>query len=293
MSGIDDSGNEWEISGTTRVVGLIGYPATYSLSPAIHNAAYRAMGIDARYVVFPVQGDAVREAVAAIRALNLVGVSVTVPHKSAVVEYVDELTSAASRLSSVNWISNNDGTLVGDSTDGEGFLRALAQMHGVDVTGRHVAVLGAGGAARAIVGACVDAGCGQVTVMNRTQSAAIRLAELSPVIRVGSAPDVVSADVVVNATSVGMDGALVDEMPIDPSLLQPSQVVMDLVYSPNKTRLYTAARARGCEVSNGLGMLVHQAAAQIERWTGKPAPIDTMMRVVAPRVDDTDASEAT
>jgi shikimate dehydrogenase len=209
-----------------------------------------------------------------MRTLGIAGLSVTMPHKEDVAAAVELLAPAAAALRSVNTVSRDDaGRLVGHSTDGDGFVASLAAA-GITVDDVRVVVLGAGAAARSVVDALGRAGARDVAVVNRTRDKAVGAAALAPTGRVGSLDDIVAADIVVNATSIGMGSA---ELPVDPTLLRPGQVVADLVYHPLETALLAAARAAGCTPVDGLGMLVHQAVLQQEIWTGiRPDP--TVMR---------------
>lgn len=267
------------LSGRTRVVGVIGDPVTHSLSPTLHNAAFEALGLDWVYVAFPVPRGRGAEAVAAVPALGLAGLNVTMPHKEDVAGACHELSPDAAALRSVNTVvALPDGRTLGDSTDGPGFLDALAD-EGVDVAGHPVLVLGAGGAARAVILALGRAGAA-VTVAARRADAAASAAALA---QGASAVPLVAADpsafpVVVNATPLGMSGG--DPLPVDPERLHAGQAVVDLVYHPADTPLLTAARARGATAANGLGMLLHQAAHSFALWTGQPAPLDAMRAAV-------------
>ena len=259
-----------------RVAAVIGSPVQHSLSPALHNAAFRAAGLDWVYVAFEVAPGRAPEALVSMRTLGLGGLSVTTPHKEDVAAAVDALAPAAAALRSVNTVVWSDGQLVGHSTDGDGFVASLAAS-GVSVGGRAVAVVGAGAAARSVVDALGRAGAGDLAIVNRTPARAAAAAALSSVGRVGSAADIAGADVVVNATSVGLGS---DELPLDPAALRAGQVVADLVYHPLQTALLRAAAARGCTTIDGLGMLVHQAALQQQLWTGI-APDPATMRAAA------------
>jgi shikimate dehydrogenase len=270
------------VSGTTRVAGLLGFPATYSLSPALHNAAYEAMGFDATYVVFPTQPQHLVAAVEAVRALNLLGVSVTIPHKEAVVALCDELTVQAQQLQAVNCISLVDGKLIGHNTDGDGFVRALDDELTFLPAGKRAVVVGGGGAARAVVDALTRHGATEVVVVNRSAERAKETAELAGDIgRVGDLADIPTADLVVNATPVGMVGDLEGQSPVPSDVFRSEQVVVDLIYKPARTQFLLDADAAGARVGNGLGMLLHQAALQIELWTGKSPSLDAMRAAVA------------
>lgn len=264
------------ITAATRVAGVIGDPVTHSLSPAIYNAAFDASDLDWVYVAFPVPAGAGAEAVRAVRTFGLGGLSVTMPHKVDAATACDELSDDARALGSVNTIVPRvSGGLRGESTDGDGFLRALAE-EGFAPDGRRCLVLGAGGAARAIVLALGRAGA-TVTVAARradTARAAATLAAGSQVIDFQAVDTAVAdAELIVNATPLGMQREL---PPFAPSRLHADQLILDAVYFPSETPLITAARACGARATNGLAMLVHQAALQFEHWTGEPAPLEAM-----------------
>jgi shikimate dehydrogenase len=274
------SGPRREPGGATRVAAVIGDPIRHSRSPAIQNAAFAAVGLDWVFLAFEVAVGHGADAVGAVRTLGLGGLSVTMPHKADAARACDELTADAATLGVVNAVVPvAGGRLLGASTDGEGFLRALAD-DGVDAAGCSALVLGAGGAARAIVLALGRAGA-QVTVAARRVDAAEAAAGLAPGGRAVAldAVDHGAADLVVNATPVGMAGDLT--LPLDPEHLNPDQHVVDIVYEPMETPLLAAARARGIPCTNGIGMLVHQAALAFELWTGVDAPLHAMRAAAA------------
>jgi len=248
----------------SEVAAVIGSPIAHSLSPTLHRAAFAAAGLDWSYVAFDVPAGSGGAALEAMRALGLLGLSVTTPLKAEVAAAVDRLAPAASALASVNTVVREGDALVGHSTDGAGFVASLHAAD-VDVEGARVVVVGAGGAARSVVDALGRAAAAEVIVVNRTPERAEAAAALADVARIGALSDAAAADVVVNATSVGM-GA--DELPFDVDALRPGQVVADLVYHPLDTALLRAAAAIGCRTVDGLGMLVHQAVAQQVLWTG-------------------------
>jgi shikimate dehydrogenase len=256
------------------LAGVIGAPIRHSLSPAIFNAAFAACGLDWVYLAFEVgPGDAGR-ALDAMRALDIGGLSVTMPHKDAVAHLVDQCTPEAAALRAVNCVVSTVDGLLGENTDGPGFLDALRADAGVDVNGRRAVVVGAGGAARAIVLALARAGINDVAVVNRTAERADAAAALAgPAGRVAGIEAIGDADLVVNATSVGMGDGL---MPFDPSLLVSGQVVADVVYFPSPSPLVAAAREQGITAIDGVGMLVHQASHAFRLWTGEEAPVAAM-----------------
>lgn len=264
----------------TRIAGVIGAPVRHSLSPALHNAAFRACDLDWAYVAFEVADGDAPAAIEGARALGIDGLNVTMPHKAAAADAVDRLTSVAAALGSVNTVIRQGRVLVGDNTDGAGFLDALRDDEGFDPTGRRVVVVGAGGAARAIVLALGHAGAADVAVVNRTQDRAEVAAALAAVGHLGSPADATEADLIVNATPLGMPGHG-EELPLDPAVLGAGQLVVDIVYHPAVTPFMAAARARGAVAANGLGMLIHQAAHAFRHWTGEDPPLAAMSAAVA------------
>jgi shikimate dehydrogenase len=263
------------ISGATRVAGVIGDPVRHSLSPALYNAAFAALDLDWQFVAFEVASGHGGDAVDAMRTLRLAGLSVTMPHKEDVIPRCDVVTQSAAALRSVNHLRWDGDRIVGDSTDGVGFVRSLADA-AVDPAGARVLLLGAGGAARAVAVALRDAGS-LVTCLARRREAASEVAALCG----GRSGDLADAgvaaadhDLVVNSTPVGMGDDVGLALPA--AALRADLVVADLVYHPLDTPLLVAARAAGARTVDGLGMLVHQAAVQFEHWTGATAPIAAM-----------------
>ncbi|MEM7287813.1 MAG: shikimate dehydrogenase [Actinomycetota bacterium] len=266
---------------------MIGNPVRHSLSPPIHNAGFRALDLDWVYVAFDVAPGRAASAVSAMRALHIGGLSVTMPHKADIAASLDRLSPQARVLGAVNCVAWDQGELVGHNTDGGGFVDSLEHETGTGVSGRRCLVVGAGGAARAVVLALAEAGAADVVVVNRTQRKAHAAAELAGTVgRVGSTANVRDADIVVNATSVGMDGTGgAGRLPIPDDGLREGQIVADLVYHPFVTPLMTAARAAGATVVGGVGMLVYQAARQFELWTGRSAPVEAMGEAAAAAID--------
>jgi shikimate dehydrogenase len=264
------------ITGRTRVAAVIGSPVAHSLSPAVHNAAFAAAGLDWIYVAYAVApGDGLR-ALDAVRALDIAGLSVTMPHKHDAALGVDELSATAARLQAVNCIVNRDGKLHGHNTDGIGFVDALAERD-IDVDGMRCVVLGAGGAARAVIDALVAAG-GHVAIVNRTPlNAAAAAAMTGGRATVGDVSTIDEAGLIVNATAVGMGTTA---QPTGAERIHGGQIVAELVYQPAVTAFMAYAESRGATVVGGLGMLVHQAAHAFELWTGTPAPVAAMWSAV-------------
>jgi shikimate dehydrogenase len=256
----------------------------HSRSPAMHNAAFAAHGLDLVYLAFDVVPDDLPAAVVGLRAVGAVGANVTVPHKERIVPLLDELDPIAHRTGAVNTLVNREGRLVGHNTDTPGFLAALRSGWGRGPTGARCLVLGAGGAARAVVSGLISEEASDIWVHNRTASRASALAEeatdwSSVPVRAISDADLPlfaqQADLVVNATSVGLDDEVkVTLIPVD--TLHGGQCVMDLVYSSHRTPFLSAAAARGAITVDGFEMLVQQAARSYELWTGRTPPVELM-----------------
>jgi len=290
------------IDGETRVVGVIGWPVRHSLSPPMHNAAFAALGLNWVYVPFAVSPERVGEAMAAIRALDLAGLNVTIPHKMAVLPHLDELGPEAEALQAANTIIPRDGRLIGRNTDGEGFLRSLREIGG-EVAGKRVALIGAGGSARSVALAVCQARAAGLSIVNRTVAKAEALAamieSLAPACKLAAAPlegpeaqaAVTGADVVIDSTAVGMypHHAVAPVVPAE--WLQPGQIVCDLTYNPRLTTLLQAAAERGARTLDGTGMLVHQGALAFEYWTGQAAPVEVMRQALLGRLQERSVGE--
>lgn len=267
-----------------KLFALIGDPVEQSLSPPIHNAAFRALGLNCAYVALRVPKQFLTDAIGGIRALNIAGFNITTPHKIGIVGLLDELDESASLVGAVNTVKNDRGKLIGFNTDGEGALRALKEKVG-SVRGKEVVLLGAGGAARAIAFSLSKAGA-RLTIANRTVPRAKALAstigqKLGMEVKVASlnraelTGALKNADVLINATSVGMSPKAGQTL-VSASMMHRGLVVYDIVYEPLLTKLLREARRAGGRTIDGLGMLVHQGALAFEIWTGKRAPIKVM-----------------
>ena len=267
------------------LAAVIGAPVGHSLSPAIHNAAFRALGLPWVFVAWEVPEGYAPEALASMERFGVAGLSVTMPHKSAVAQALDSLAEEAEILGAVNCVVREAGAdgetkLTGHNTDGYGIIASLKEDAGFNPEGADCLILGAGGAARAAVLALARTGAARVAVANRTPERAKRAAALA-----GDKGEVVQADaagefdLVINATPLGM-GELKDETPMSPMLLRPEQTVLDLIYNPAETAFLVQARDKGINAHNGLGMLVHQAARAFELWTSQPAPLEAMTSAV-------------
>jgi shikimate dehydrogenase len=277
------------ITGKTKLCGIIGDPIEHTMSPAMHNAAFGALGLDYAYLPFRVQREELTDAIAGLRALDIVGLNVTIPHKVSVIPLLDELDPLAERVKAVNTIVNSDGKLAGYNTDAPGFLQALL-AGGIAPEGKNIVVLGAGGAAKGISFILSGAGASLV-ILNRTLSRAEELA--SQIVQLHHRkPEAMAlnednlkqalagADVLVNTTSAGMVPD-VDRTPVPASLLKPDMTVYDIVYNPLETRLLREAKAAGARTIDGLNMLVWQGALAFEKWTGQKAPFEIMKQAAA------------
>jgi shikimate dehydrogenase len=263
------------------IYAVIGNPVGHSLSPVMHQAALNHLRLKALYVPFCVTG--LREAVQGIRGLDIRGVSVTLPFKTEVMDYLDEIEVGARRIGAVNTIWNNGGRLKGYNTDWLGFVFALKKH--ADIRGRRFVVIGAGGAARGIVYGLIREG-GEPVLVNRTTSRAEALArEFGCSMVLASEIKRVQADGLINTTPVGMS-PLTEASPWPEDDLHRFPVVMDIIYNPLQTRLLKEARAVGCQTISGLEMFVHQGAEQLRIWTGLEPPCSMMREIVLSRLEE-------
>jgi len=274
------------ISGKTRICGLIGDPIEHTMSPAMQNAAFRDKGIDYIYVPFRVKPENLGKAIEGMRALNIRGLNVTIPHKVAVIPFLDELDDLAEKIGAVNTIVNEDGILRGYNTDATGFLRALLES-GIELEDKNIVILGAGGASRAISLTLAQGGANLV-ILNRlleldwAEELAGRISQICTsevkaleLNRQNLLRTLEKATLLVNATSVGMSPSI-DQTPVDSDLLRHDLIVFDIVYNPVKTRLLKEAEAVGAKTVSGVEMLVWQGALAFELWTGLKAPVELM-----------------
>lgn len=278
-----------DIDAQTQFCGVIGNPVGHSLSPAIHNAAFKKMGLNFVYLAWHV--DAIGEAINGLRALgNFRGASVTIPHKVAAIPFLTHLEGTAQRIGAINTIVAEKGELTGYNTDATGALRALRES-GIELKGRRIVVLGSGGAARAIAFALAgESGAEQLTLLGIEDSELTRLAQdirsqstlqveeghLDEAALRRVLPD---SHVLIHCTPVGMSPKS-DTSCVPASLLHPNLSVMDIVYNPRETRLLTDAKRAGCKTIPGLEMFLNQAVTQFELWTNQPAPVEVMRRVL-------------
>ncbi len=278
------------INGATKLVGILGWPLSHTLSPYMHNAAFQSLGLNWAYVPLPTAPEQIKDAIGSLQTFNFMGANVTVPHKQAIMRYLDEIDSVARNIGAVNTIAIRHGKTFGYNTDCYGFLESLIEAN-FDPKGARCLILGAGGAARATVFSLAQAGAAAVAVYNRTvERAAFLVDDLqsefgSVEFSFGSltSEDLRVADhhfdLIVNTTSVGMTPA-VETNPWPKDIPLPNAVVCDLVYNPLETQFLQQAKAAGLKTIDGVGMLVHQGAKAFEIWTGQSPPTDVTRRVV-------------
>ena len=280
-----------KVRGDTKVTGVFGFPVEHSRSPAMHNAAFAALQLSYIYVPFSVAPENLGAALRGLPALGIIGVNLTIPHKEAALSHCDTITDEARDIGAVNTVHVLEGgRLLGDNTDGRGFYEPLRES-GVSVAGKNAVVIGAGGAARAVVFRLVREGA-NVALANRTPERAERLA--ADVARAGCGTvrtlpltdakeltrHIAESELLVHTTKVGMNPYPDAMPPIPLEAFQPHLLVYDLIYSPAETELLRVARERGCRTMNGVKMLVHQGAAAFERWTGHWPPTDVMEQAI-------------
>jgi shikimate dehydrogenase len=282
-------------------LGLIGCPVAHSLSPRMQQAAFDVLGIEAHYALWETQPDRLAERVASLRSPDVLGANVTIPYKEDVVSLVDECDSLAARIGAINTIVNRSSRLVGYNTDAPGFTRALTEFSAFDYPGKKVVILGTGGAARAATVGLLGNGVDELMVLGRNEKHVNNLlrhlrtltTEKHGTTHVYGAllgsPEasrfLSTADLVVNATSVGLradDTTLL----LDVNMLPTTALVMDMIFNPQLTPLLCAAQVHGCQILNGLSMLLYQGALAFEIWTGRPAPIEVMQRALGLAKED-------
>ncbi len=282
------------ITGQTRLAGVIGFPIAHSLSPVFQNAAFEAMGVDACSLAISLDEDNLENFLNVALKTNILGFSATMPLKTklASLVYCSERAKKLEAVNSLVWADidqieipgdyryvRDDKALIGDNTDGEGFIRSIKEI-GVDPKGIDVVIFGAGGASRAIIAALAESKANSISIINRSPSNGMRAVALGgDIARLGSIKDIAKASLIVNTTPVGMVGNYAP-WSLDSDLISNYQVVVDIITSPLKTPLMHIAASRGARVTNGVGMLIHQGAVAIETWVGKRAPIEVMKESV-------------
>ena len=287
---IEPQGKLKKLTGHTRIVGVIGDPVEHSRSPQMHNAAFAKAGLDYVYVPFHVRPDDLADAIAGFKAINVVGINVTLPHKQAVISHLTSISREAELIGAVNTLTFVEENIYGDNTDAPGVLKALEEDGNMSIpVGENIVVLGAGGAARAVVVALALRGVASITIANRTVEKAISLAEemdrKTGVSMQGMGLtderlplSVSESKLLVNTATTSMD--VTQPLLISADWLQPNTIVYDIVYTPPVTPLMQAATERGCQTLGGIGMLVHQGAIAFEKWTGVIPCTETMRQAL-------------
>lgn len=268
------------------LLGVMGDPIAHSKSPAMHQAALYEIGLHGDYVPLHVKPEGLDAAVKGLKSMGFRGVNVTIPHKVEMMSYMDELDDSAKLTGAVNTVVQEDGRLIGYNTDGAGYVRSLKEEAVSSLEGKHIVVIGAGGAARGIVHALLLECPASIVILNRTiERAQMMAADFKAMGQVqglsisGSHHALLHADIVINTTSVGMHPNL-HETPIDPAALPEGIVVSDLIYNPLETKLLSIAKEKNCIIHGGLGMFVYQGAIAFEHWFGIPAPVHAMRKAV-------------
>lgn len=283
------------ITGHTELIGLVATPIRHSKSPMMHNTAFEELGLDYAYLVFEVGTDRLSEAVTGLRALGARGWNVSMPNKTPIMQYLDEITPAARLCQSVNTVINDNGRLTGTVTDGTGYMEAL-KTEGIDIIGKKITVIGAGGAGTAICMQAALDGVKEISIFNRRDefwdragdnaakilretgclAARFDLADKAALRR-----EIADSVLLTNATNVGMAELEGQCLIPDESYLRPELIVTDVIYSPDKTALLKMAEGVGCRIQNGLGMMIYQGAAAFKLWTGKDMPVEAVKRALA------------
>lgn len=290
------------ITGKTRIFGIFGDPVSHSLSPLMHNAAFDALSLPCRYLPFNVSTEGLERAARGILPLGIKGINVTIPHKEAIIPFLDQLSLGAQKSGAVNTIEVSAGALIGHNTDGSGFVASLLDS-GVDPPGKNVILLGAGGAARGVAVGLLENGVRNITLINRHLKRAEALAEqlisITPDLKIrllesdfkGGFPQIEPPVLLINATPLGMQKS--DSLPFPEAFIDPLWTVADLIYRPFETPFLIAARKRGAKVIPGIGMLLHQGALSFEIWTKMKAPIEAMRAALALAVESLNPNKFT
>lgn len=287
------------ITGHTELIGLFAYPIRHSNSPAMHNEAFAYLGLDYAYLAFEVDNSTLEDAIRGFRAMKMVGANVSMPNKTVVGKYLDKLSPAAELCGAVNTIVNENGVLTGHITDGIGFMQALKDNN-IDVIGKKMTIVGAGGAATAIeIQAALD-GVAEIVIFNRKDEFWERAVSTVEKINTRTSSHAVLYDLAeldklkeemndsylfVNATGVGMKPLEGQSVVPDKSYFRPELIVVDVPYSPLETKMRSMAKEVGCKTMNGLGMMLFQGSAAFELWTGEPMPIEHMKEVLNIKYD--------
>ena len=269
-----------------QLFGVIGDPIAHSMSPDMHNDSFQHLGIQATYLPFAVRSENLQDAVKGMKAIGVKGFNVTIPHKTAIMPFLDKIDLLAAEIGAVNTVKLEDGSYVGYNTDGLGFVKGLREQLQADLTAQKVLIIGAGGAARAIYYSLLQEGAVHVDIANRTLPKAEKLIEGKS----GNAhSDIYTLDeaekrlldytLIINTTSIGMQPNI-DEAPISLENIRPQSVVSDIIYNPLQTKLLQEAEERGALTQNGIPMFVYQGTLAFQLWTGEQPDIERMRKIV-------------
>ncbi|MCI8993548.1 MAG: shikimate dehydrogenase [Eubacterium sp.] len=276
------------IRGTTQLTALLGHPAAHSISPLMHNEAFSILGLDYVYLAFDVPPVRLKAAVEGLKAIGIKGFNLTMPHKTAIIEYLDELTAASRLCGAVNTVVNHNGRLIGHTTDGTGYMRSVSDA-GYQIIGKTMTILGAGGAATAICTQAALDGMKEIHIFKRNNATFQKTADFAEnltrhtkcSVQVFDLADTLQLKkslaesvLLTNATNVGMEPDTNESLITDPGFFHPDLIVSDIIYHPRETRLMKLAKEAGCPAMNGLYMLLFQGAASFEYWTGREMPIE-------------------
>ncbi len=279
------------IKATTNIYGIFGHPVSQSLSPVMHNSAFSELGLDCVYVAFDIDPKEIAQATESLRTMGIKGINITIPHKQSIMPHLDEISPDAKLTGAVNTVKNTDGTLLGFNTDVGGVLRAIKEELGFSPDNSRVLLIGAGGAGRAVLsGFCMNNAssiCIADRAAQKAQKLALEFRTHFPDVEISTlslqddqviSREMNNSDILINASSAGMNGENNLELPI--AELREGAVVYDLVYKPLETELVTTAKELGYKASGGLSMLLYQGAESFEIWTGEPAPVETMRKAL-------------
>jgi len=274
-----------DVSGKTKITGLFGYPVEHTLSPEMHNAAFKFLGIDICYLPFRVSPEALPDAVRAVRALNLIGVNTTIPHKEMVMPLLDNVNEEANFIGAVNTVVNKEGILTGHNTDGRGFINSLEEK-GVIIDNQDILVIGSGGASRAI-SYYLSEKASRLSLYDVDRPKAERLKSdlrkiRNNVVLIEDIRHIGNPHIIINATPLGLKDD--DPLPLDPSLITSNTVVCDLIYK-QKTKFLKEAERRGASIIDGSGMLLWQGVLAFELWTGIKPPVDVMRNALFSKIN--------
>jgi shikimate dehydrogenase len=272
-----------KVSGKTKVIGIFGYPIEHTLSPAMHNAAFEALGLDICYAAFRVEPGNLPEAVNSVRALNMPGVNITIPHKESVMPLLDHVNDEAAFIGAVNTVVNSEGSLTGYNTDGRGFMHSLSEA-GISIDGKDIVVIGTGGASRAI-SYYLSEKASSIALYDVDRAKKVKLANdllkiRNNIVQMKSIEDIKSPHLIINATPLGLKSD--DPLPLNPDSITPEMIVCDLVYK--KTALLKEAESKGAGILDGSGMLLWQGVLAFELWTRKKPPVDVMRRTLLSQI---------